>query len=84
MRTINKEVKERKEQLAKLKDDMQKYQALVDNEPPEVNTDDINSQIVRPSTYLLHESICRVSHLTDLVCVRTQTAQENHGEERDR
>lgn len=47
MRTINKEVKERKEQLAKLKDDMQKYQALVDNEPPEVNTDSINAQIVR-------------------------------------
>ncbi|TKA57227.1 hypothetical protein B0A53_01183 [Rhodotorula sp. CCFEE 5036] len=50
LRTINKEVKERKEQLAKLKDDMQKYQALVDNEPPEVNTDDINSQIRKKTT----------------------------------
>lgn len=39
--------KERKEQLAKLKDDRERYQLLVEKEPAEVNTDAIAAQIVR-------------------------------------
>ncbi|GAA5860377.1 hypothetical protein JCM3774_000398 [Rhodotorula dairenensis] len=45
LRTINQVAKERKEQLAKLKDDRERYQLVVDKEPAEVNTDAIAAQI---------------------------------------
>ena len=55
---------------------MQKYQALVDNEPPEVNTDAINAQIVR-----LHAVAARVDcrvQPDNLVCSqREKTLAKN-------
>ncbi|GAA5978970.1 hypothetical protein JCM10908_002752 [Rhodotorula pacifica] len=45
LQTINKEAKERKAMLAKHKEDIQKYQSLVEDEPPEPNTEAIALQI---------------------------------------